>query len=57
MENLYGYKYNITCRITKDEDYSMSFTEKASCDNIDLMEEIRKSLANLDKKVSSHFEE
>jgi hypothetical protein len=57
MENLYGYKYNITCRITKDEDYSMSFTEKGSCDNLDLMEEIRSSLANLDKKVSSHFQE
>jgi hypothetical protein len=56
IENLTEYKYTITCRINH-EDYSMSFTEKTTCDNLDLMEEIRASLANMDKKIASHFEE
>jgi len=56
IENLTEYKYTITCRINH-EDYCMSFTQKATCDNLDLMEEIRNSLAILDKKIASHFEE
>jgi hypothetical protein len=56
IENLTEYKYVITCRINT-QDYGMTFTEKATCDNLDLMEEIRASLANMDKKIASHFEE
>lgn len=56
IENLTEYKYVITCRINT-QDYGMTFTEKATCDNLDLMEEIRASLANMDRKIAFHFEE
>lgn len=54
MENLTEYKFVISCKI-KGMDYAISFSESATCDNQDLLDQVRAALNVIEKKVEDHF--